>query len=88
MAQEIKSAALDTTVNCCNGRVGRRILELAAQDERFARLAMPSGVELVKEAAAAGLAAADTVNCCNGRVGRRLDLSGIVAQLSEAGDDG
>ena len=83
---EIKTAALDTTVNCCNGRVGRRAMELAVQDERMRFLAMPTGVELVKAAAAAGLAASDTVNCCNGRVGRRLDLSSVVAQLTAAGE--
>ncbi|WP_026379561.1 hypothetical protein [Afifella pfennigii] len=74
--------ALDTTVNCCNGRVGRRIMELAAQDERFARLAQPTGIELVQAAAKAGLAASDTVNCCNGRVGRQMNLKDIVAELS------
>jgi hypothetical protein len=80
---DIKSA-LDTTVNCCNGRVGRRMMELAAQDERLQRLAMPTGVAIIKEAAAAGLAASDTVNCCNGRVGQRLDLTGVIAQLTSA----
>lgn len=81
---ELKSA-LDTTINCCNGRVGRRAMELAVQDEQFRALAMPTGVEMVKAQAAAGLAAADTVNCCNGRVGRQLDLSSVVAQLTAAG---
>lgn len=79
-------AALDTTVNCCNGRVGRRLMELAASDKSFERLVTPSGIQLVKEAAAAGLAAADTVNCCNGRVGRRLNLKDVVSELSAAGD--
>ena len=41
---ELKTA-LDTTVNCCNGRVGRRAMELAAQDERMKFLAMPTGVD-------------------------------------------
>ena len=76
-------ATLDTAVNCCNGRVGRRLMELAARDESFVRLVAPSGVQMVKEAAAAGLAAADQVNCCNGKVGRnQLDLKGVVQELT------
>ena len=82
---ELKTA-LDTTVNCCNGRVGRRAMELAAQDEKMKVSRHADGRRTVKAAAAAGLAAADTVNCCNGRVGRRLDLSSVVAQLTAAGE--
>jgi hypothetical protein len=78
---------MDTTVNCCNGRVGRRMMELAAQDEGFAKLAMPTGVELIQAAAKAGLAASDTVNCCNGRVGRQLNLKDVVSELTAAGGD-
>lgn len=82
MAEAAK--AMDTTVNCCNGRVGRRIMELATQDERFAKLATPTGVEIVQAAAKAGLAASDTVNCCNGRVGRQLNLKDVVRELTAA----
>ncbi len=78
-------STLDTTVNCCNGRVGRREMELAVQDERFRAIVMPSGVEIVRAQAATGLAAGETVNCCNGRVGRQLDLASIVAQLTASG---
>ena len=71
------AAALDTTVNCCNGRVGRRMLDMAAENETIARLVRPTGVDLMREAGAA-LAAKDTANCCNGRVGREMDAQEIV----------
>jgi hypothetical protein len=61
-------------------------MELAASDKSFEKLVAPSGIQLVKEASAAGLAAADTVNCCNGRVGRRLNLKDVISDLSAAGD--
>jgi hypothetical protein len=85
---EARAAAVrpDTTVNCCNGRVGRRIAELAAQNEQIQRLAMPTGVAIIREAAAAGVAADTTVNCCNGRVGRRFDVAGLVAQLTASAE--
>jgi hypothetical protein len=68
----------DTTVNCCNGRVGKRMLDLAVENEKLARLVMPTGVELVRAAISAGIAAKDTVNCCNGRVGNQMNLQEIV----------
>ena len=81
---EVKTSTLaaDTTVNCCNGRVGRRLLDLAAQNPAIAALVKPTGVELIREAAAAGAAAKDTINCCNGRVGNQLNPQEILNQLS------
>lgn len=72
----------DLAANCCNGRVGKKLMDLALQDERAARLAMPSGVELIKAAASAGLAVKDTVNCCNGRVGQQLNPQELLSSFS------
>jgi hypothetical protein len=66
-----EAALAETTVNCCNGRVGRRLVELASTDERIREIIAPTGVEVLRRAKEAGLAAKDTVNCCNGRVGRQ-----------------
>jgi hypothetical protein len=74
--------ALDTTVNCCNGRVGKRMLDMAAENETIAALVRPTGVDLLREAGAA-LAAKDTVNCCNGRVGKELDAKEISLAFNE-----
>jgi hypothetical protein len=68
--QEQALAETARTVNCCNGRVGRRLVELAAIDDRVRTFVQPTGVELVRSAIEAGLRG-DTVNCCNGRVGRQ-----------------
>ncbi|MGB3904584.1 MAG: hypothetical protein WBB22_06635 [Anaerolineae bacterium] len=62
---------LEHVVNCCNGRVGRRLLELAEQKRELERFVLPTGVELLNAATDVGMAIAATVNCCNGRVGRR-----------------
>ena len=89
MAEQAKLvAALDTTVNCCNGRVGRRMLDMAVQHEVIARLVKPTGVELIREAAAAGLAAKDTVNCCNGRVGSQMNVQELLTEFGGAGQGG
>lgn len=85
MAKEaLQTAIADTTVNCCNGRVGRRLLELAEKSDVFRQAIAPTGIEFVKQAAAAGRALGETVNCCNGRVGRSLDLNEVVSQLGNA----
>lgn len=78
-------AALDTTVNCCNGRVGKRMLDLATQNEVVARLVQPTGVELIREAAKTGFAAKDTVNCCNGRVGSQMNVQELLSEFGGAG---
>lgn len=78
MAQApIATARLDVAANCCNGRVGRRLIDLAIENEAVARLVRPTGVELIREAGEA-FAARDTVNCCNGRVGRDLNVQEVV----------
>jgi hypothetical protein len=79
--QPTTTARLDTTVNCCNGRVGRRMLDLATENETIARLVRPTGVDLMREAGEA-LAARDTANCCNGRVGRELNAQEILQSFS------
>ena len=76
---------LDTTVNCCNGRVGRRLIEMATENEKMARLVMPTGVEILQAATKAGLTVGETVNCCNGRVGRSMNLQEIVKELGAGG---
>lgn len=78
MTDTAKALSADMAANCCNGRVGRRLLDLAAQDEKMAHLVMPTGVELIKAASSAGVAAKETVNCCNGRVGRQLNAQELL----------
>jgi len=78
---------MDTAVNCCNGRVGRRLMELASEDDKIARLVMPTGIEILKEAAKVGLAARESVNCCNGRVGRAMNLQEIIKDLGAGGQE-
>ena len=86
MAKEVLQTALaDTTVNCCNGRVGKRLLELDEKSEFLRAVVSPTGVEFVRQAAASGRALGETVNCCNGRVGRSLDLNEVANQLGNAG---
>ena len=70
MAQAKMEYELETACNCCNGRVGRRFVELAEKNVAIRELIVPTGVELIKRATEAGLKAKDTCNCCNGRVGR------------------
>lgn len=82
---ELAKATLDTTVNCCNGRVGRRMIDMIMQNEKLAYLAKPTGVELIREAGAAGLAAKDTVNCCNGRVGSQMNVQELLTEFGGAG---
>ncbi len=84
MAEKLESA-LDTTVNCCNGRVGRRLLDMVMQNEKLAHLVRPTGVELLREAASAGFAAKDTVNCCNGRVGSQMNVQELLTEFGGAG---
>ncbi|RPJ60670.1 MAG: hypothetical protein EHM23_01440 [Acidobacteria bacterium] len=83
--QKKLEAALDTTVNCCNGRVGRRLLDMAVQNEVIAGLVKPTGVELIREAAGLGLAAKDTVNCCNGRVGSQMNVQELLTEFGGGG---
>ena len=83
--EEALTALADATANCCNGRVGKRLLELAEKSEFLREVVAPTGVEFVRQAAAAGRSLGDTVNCCNGRVGRSLELNEVVSQLGNAG---
>lgn len=66
--------------NCCNGRVGRELVELAEKNAAIKALIAPTGVELIQKAEAAGLRAKGTTNCCNGRVGRSL-LEDVVTSM-------
>lgn len=70
MAQTRLAHQLEHTVNCCNGRVGHRVLELAEHKKAIRELAIPTGVELVRKAVDVGITTKDACNCCNGRVGR------------------
>jgi hypothetical protein len=72
-------AARPTASNCCNGRVGREMMELAQQVEIVARMVEPTGATLIKASVDAGLRADLTSNCCNGRVGRNLAEEVITA---------
>lgn len=83
--EETKTALADTTVNCCNGRVGKRFVELAEENEVIRQLIAPTGVQLIREAAQAGRSLGETVNCCNGRVGSALNIQGLVSELGGAG---
>lgn len=67
--------------NCCNGRVGRNLIDLAVQDERIREFVLPTGVEVLRRATEAGLAVAAASNCCNGRVGREAaeELAAMLA---------
>lgn len=71
MAQGKISQELEHVVNCCNGRVGHRLIELAEQKRELKQYVVPTGVELLKAATEGGMTVADTVNCCNGRVGKQ-----------------
>jgi hypothetical protein len=64
------AAERGTAANCCNGRVGRQMVEAAVANPEIRQFIHPTGVELIQRGLEAGLRAGDTVNCCNGRVGR------------------
>ncbi|MCG8093532.1 MAG: hypothetical protein JAZ17_07870 [Candidatus Thiodiazotropha endolucinida] len=56
--------------NCCNGRVGTKMLEAAKNDPELQKMIAPnppSGVKLLSEGEMA--LASNSENCCNGRVG-------------------
>jgi hypothetical protein len=63
-------------------------MDMAMQNEKFAQLVRPTGVDLVREAAAAGLAAKDTVNCCNGRVGSQMNVQELLKDLGGSAGGG
>ena len=71
MAEARFSHELDLTINCCNGRVGHHIMEMAEKRKDIRELIVPTGVELLKVAVATGIRAKDVINCCNGKVGKR-----------------
>lgn len=71
MATE-SALASNLAANCCNGRVGREMVELAQQRGDVARIIEPTGVSLIKATGEAGIAAELASNCCNGRVGRNM----------------
>ena len=73
-------------VNCCNGRVGRRLMELAVQQEALQRFTLPTGIEIVKAIGDLGGDINEAMNCCNGRVGRRLDTQAVAQMLAGAED--
>lgn len=75
------------SVNCCNGRVGKRLLDLASQDDKFRQFVVPTGVEIVKAIGDLGADVSEALNCCNGRVGQRLATKDIATALSGAGED-
>jgi hypothetical protein len=79
MAQEAELTASRPVSNCCNGRVGREMVDLAQQVESVARLIEPSGALLLKSATEAGLRPDVASNCCNGRVGRSLAEELVMA---------
>jgi hypothetical protein len=54
--------------NCCNGVVGRRLVELAREDKVIREMIAPTGVEIIARATAAGMGVSSD-NCCNGVVG-------------------
>ena len=61
------------------GRISERLIARAQHDEQLQHLVTPTGVEVLKEAAAAGAATESAVNCCNGRVARRFDSPDLLA---------
>ena len=83
MADTRIEAMLDKTVNCCNGRVGRELVDIAEKNQMVRELIAPIGVELMQKAAKANLLSKDTVNCCNGRVGRAA-MEELVTALGGA----
>lgn len=54
--------------NCCNGVVGRRLMEMAREDKAIREMIAPTGVEIISRATAAGMGVSSD-NCCNGIVG-------------------
>jgi len=80
MAEAKLRQEIEATANCCNGRVGHRLLELVEQRKELQRFVVPTGVELVKAAIDAGLTTGHTVNCCNGRVGK-LPMEELITTL-------
>lgn len=71
MAETKIAQQLEATCNCCNGRVGHRLLELAETKSELRRFIVPTGVELIKAASEVGITSQTACNCCNGRVGKR-----------------
>jgi hypothetical protein len=80
------AAKAGTTVNCCNGRVGRNLLAMAETSEVIRQVIAPTGVELINAAARAGVAG-ETVNCCNGRVGSALNVQQLLTDLGGGGQN-
>jgi len=80
MVSKIKPIT-ELSCNCCNGRVGRELLELAEQHKLIQQMIVPTGVELIKQAAEIGVAAKEACNCCNGRVGKPAALQELVTAL-------
>lgn len=73
------------TINCCNGRVGKRMMDLAVKDDKYRELVAPTGIEIIKVIGDLGGDLSSALNCCNGRVGRRsLDVKEIASKLSGA----
>ena len=79
MTEGTELAASRPVSNCCNGRVGREMVDLAQQVESVARLIEPSGAMLLKASAETGLRPDMAANCCNGRVGRSLAEELVMA---------
>jgi hypothetical protein len=59
--------SLEALTNCCNGRIGRRLLEMAAQNETIASIVRPTGVEVLRQVQEAGAIADFYTQCCWGR---------------------
>jgi hypothetical protein len=75
-----------TTVNCCNGRVGKNLLALAETSAVIRQAIAPTGVDLINAAAKAGVAG-ETVNCCNGRDGSSMNVQQLLTDLGGGGQN-
>lgn len=80
VSRAIKQGQLEHTVNCCNGRVGHRMIEMAEKSRTIREYIIPTGIELVKAAVKTGLAPEHVVNCCNGRVGKK-PIDNLISAL-------
>jgi len=80
-----KEMLIDAAINCCNGKVGRRLLELAEKNKAIMQAVTPTGVEMIRQASAAGVGAAESLNCCNGKVGEIASVKEMIAEMSQGG---
>ncbi|MCP4991145.1 MAG: hypothetical protein GY928_35355 [Colwellia sp.] len=69
-------------INCCNGRVGKRIMELAVKDDKLSEYIKPTGIDIIEKVAKLGGDVSESLNCCNGKVGRKLNLQEVASKLA------